>query len=364
MGTRFGRAALFTGSIGLIISLIVSAGSAYAATDGSSSITTSPVSADLNIQPGQSESTNLQVMNNGSKPLPISIELKLFTAHGSTGQAAIVNPNPNDPELSWVHFSQSTFTAQPGVWTSVKMTVSLPLSANLGYYYAVLFKPNLPTTSSSKTATVTLSNAILVLVDTGTSNELRQATVSAFSASKKVYEYLPASFAVTVHNSGNIFIAPEGSIYISKSASTIDPSTINSLNLNQGGGHVLPGSNRVFTATWSNGFPDFVPEKIAGQPVLKKNGQPIERLHWDLSNIDQFRFGRYYAHLALVYSNGQRDIPIYGTVSFWVIPWKLLLIGLLVILIPIALFIMALRYRHMYRKHRSSSSKEKKDKEV
>jgi hypothetical protein len=334
----------------LLATISLLPGSVAAATSPSSNITTSPITLDVTVKPGQTVTSTLQMENNSSRPVAISMELKTFKANGSSGQAVIETPSPNDPSPSWVHFSQNNFTAQPGVWTPVQMTISLPKDADLGYYYAVLFKPVLPTNGSKNTNSVTLSNAVLVLVDTGSTNEVRQLQVSSLTTNRSIYEYLPVNFSITVHNPGNIYLAPEGSLYISKNANFSH--VLASLNINKPGGRVLPDSSRVFSLQWQDGFPVFQPKTIAGQPVLNKHNQPVEQLHWDFSNIDHLRFGKYYARMALVYNNGERDVPIYGVVSFWVIPWKLILIVLFIILVQIALVITVLRYRHMYRKSR------------
>ncbi|MFZ3031816.1 MAG: hypothetical protein WA082_02160, partial [Candidatus Moraniibacteriota bacterium] len=42
-------------------------------------------------------------------------------------------------------------------------------------------------------------------------------------------------------------------------------------------------------------------------------------------DASKLRFGKYTAKLLLIYDDGKRDIPIEGEVSFWVIPWRLVL---------------------------------------
>jgi hypothetical protein len=345
-------------TLGLLFSLIVGillpSSIALADPTAPATITTSPVATSLNIQPGQSETTTLSVENNGTTPISVAVELRTFSASGDGGEAAISNgSDQSDPSLGYVHFSQTTITANPGVWTPIKMTISLPVNANLGYYYAVLFQPLLSIKSQKGASTYLSSNAILVLVDTGSTNEVRRLEVSSFTATKKLYEYLPATFNVKVHNSGNIFLPPVGSIYITRTETLSN--VIATLGVNKVGGRVLPESSRVFSASWDQGFPSYVPATLDGQPVDKKNGQPVLHLQWNYADANNFRFGKYYAHLVLAYSNGQRDIPIVATVSFWVIPWKLILIALVLLLIPITMLIMALRYRHMYRKSRRST---------
>jgi hypothetical protein len=49
----------------------------------------------------------------------------------------------------------------------------------------------------------------------------------------------------------------------------------------------------------------------------------------------------------MVYDNGQRDIPMEATVSFWVIPWRLIggFIALLALLAVLITYIIILRRR-------------------
>ncbi|MDP2837693.1 MAG: hypothetical protein Q8O53_00240, partial [Candidatus Moranbacteria bacterium] len=50
----------------------------------------------------------------------------------------------------------------------------------------------------------------------------------------------------------------------------------------------------------------------------------------DWNDASKLRFGKYTAKLLLIYDDGQRDVPIEGEVSFWVVPWRML-IALLVV---------------------------------
>jgi hypothetical protein len=333
----------------LAIFLVLQVGpTAYATPGGSSDLTTSPISSDLSIKPGDSKTTTLQVRNNGPQPVAIAIQLKQFKSNGTQGQATIIDPPAGDDSLSWVHFSQQTFTALPGVFTPIDMTIVVPKTASLGYYYAVLFKPVLSGAAQTNTNTVTLSNAILVLVDTSTPNEIRRLDIVHFTASRTVYEYLPASFELTVHNGGNIYLPPRGVINISRTNDFTKP--LVSLDINRGGGRVLPNSSRTFGMTWNDGFPRYEPKQVGGQPLLDKSNRPIQSLQVHFADSNKFRFGKYHAQVALVYNNGLRDIPVYAEVSFWVIPWKIIVIALVALALQVLIIVMALRYRRLYRK--------------
>jgi hypothetical protein len=317
----------------LFSALLVLAPAQAAAAPGGTNITTSPVSLNLPIKPGTSTTNTLQLLNNGTVPIPITVSVQTFTAEGSSGLAAIKAFAPNDPAPSWVHFSETQFTAQPGVWKSIKMTVDLPSSAQLGYYYAVLFKPTVTTEVGSKTNVLGASNAILVLVDSKSANEQRRLTLSSFDATQKRYNFLPATFNVTVHNVGNIYEPPRGVIYITRDNEF--RKVISTLDINTTLGNVLPNSSRTLSVKWNSGFPLYKPKIVNGNQVTDTTGQPVQHLTWNFSQIHQFRFGKYYAHLDLVYNNGVQDIPIESSLSFWVIPWTLLLVVGVILLILI-----------------------------
>ena len=285
-----------------------------AATTTGSYLTTTPISVDLSAKPGQSTSTTLEVQNNTTQPETITVKLDKFSASNDLGSASIVSPGKTDPSVSWVHFTK---------------TISLPSYASLGYYYAVLFTPKSSQISPNVNAQIKGSNAIFVLVDTTSGNEVKQLSLTNFSSLSGLYQFLPATFNILVKNIGNIHLIPQGDVFISR---TPNGKVIDALAINSGLGNVLPDSSRQFSASWTDGLPSFEAKKVAGQTITKHDGVPVQQLSWNFSeSISKFRFGRYYAHLVLVYNNGNRDIPINAYLSFWVIPWKLILIILLCI---------------------------------
>lgn len=323
---------LAVASLLIMVGAVVSAAPASAATATGSTITTSPVAANLSVTPGSSVSTQLQLQNNGSKAVTIQVQLEKFKAADENGQAQIYQPSPDDESLSWVHFSQTSFLALPGVWNAVTMTINVPKTAAFGYYYAVIFSPT-GSNASIPGNTFKGANAVLVLLNARATGEVNQLQIASFTSDRRVYQYLPATLSVKVHNSGDVFTAPRGDIYISR---TPNGPVIDTLPINSGAGNVLPGTNRIFQIIWDDGFPVYQSKRINDQIVSDKNGKPIMELNWDLTHLAKFRFGRYYARLVMVYNDGSRDIPLQAQVSFWVIPW--LLIGLaLVIVIVLAL---------------------------
>jgi hypothetical protein len=223
------------------------------------------------------------------------------------------------------------------MWVPVTMTISMPKYASLGYYYAVVFKPEVSTVSTKDNSVIKAGNAILVLLDAQTANANPQLQLSSFTATKKLFEYLPVNFSVNIKNTGNIYLPPTGDIFISKSSSFKSNSA--TIPLNEAGGNVLPDSSREFGLSWDSGFPVLKPKTINGQKIVDKKGQPVQQLQWNFANANNLRFGKYYAKLVMAYNNGSREIPVEATLSFWVIPWKILSIFVLaVILLVIGLY--------------------------
>jgi hypothetical protein len=291
-------------------------------------LTTSPLPVLLSTTPGQTVATTLRIQNSGTQAINLKVQLKKFRASGSSGNPEILNQGPGDDYFGWVSFSQNSFTAQPGVWNQINMTVKVPSTAAFGYYYAVVFsKAGAVPTPSGTGSTITGGTAILVLLDVKAPGEKRQLNVASFTSDKKLYEYLPATFSIKVSNAGNIYAAPSGTIFINRGSKTIDK-----LDVNPAGGNVLPGTSRVYTASWNDGFPVFEVERDNGQVVSNKSGQPVYRLKWDFSQANRLRIGHYTARLVLVYNNGTQDVPIQGSLSFWVVPWKAIITSILLII--------------------------------
>ena len=129
-------------------------------------------------------------------------------------------------------------------------------------------------------------------------------------------------------NTGNVHIAPRGNIFINQG----NNKDIAILEINQEKGSIIPNSSRVFDTTWSDGFPLYEQKVVDGKVVLDKNGQAEKKLTWDWNNASKLRFGKYTGKMLLIYDDGQRDIPIEGEVSFWVVPWRLILVILVIVL--------------------------------
>jgi hypothetical protein len=148
----------------------------------------------------------------------------------------------------------------------------------------------------------------------------RSIILDSFATNKKVYEFLPVDFLVRLNNNGNVHAAPRGNIFIKNSAGK----EVALLEVNFEKGNILPSSKRIFEARFKEGFPVYEERVIDNALVRDEEGNILSDLKWNFTELDNLRMGRYTASLVMAYDDGQRDIPIEGEVSFWVIPWRIL----------------------------------------
>jgi hypothetical protein len=301
--------------------------------DGSLNLVVGLLPTGLEAKPGTKISTELKVKNAGLTPEKIKISLMTFGASGEDGTPDLKDITPEEEFGKWVSFSRDKFEAAPDIWESVNMTIDIPADAAFGYYYAVVFsRDSEPLTEAERQANLVGSVASLVLLNVDAPGAKREAKLVEFSMPKKTFEFLPAEFNVRLENTGNTHVAPRGNIFISKSEEANDAL----LEVNQNKGYILPASFRKFDAKWEDGSPVYRIKTEDGEVVLDENDKPKSFLDWSNFSLDKVRFGKYTAHLVMVYDDGSKDIPLEAVATFWVIPWRIIAVGLVVLTLVLA----------------------------
>lgn len=297
---------------------------------GSLNLTTSPLPINLLTNPGETVTTDLRIRNSGTETERLQVGLLKFGPNDTTGQPKLMDREPGDDYFDWVSFSEDIFTAEPNVWHTIKMTIDTPPEAALGYYYAVTFQ-RAADANPEEGAALHGGTAILVLLEVYSPNAKRQMEIAEFASLKSVYEFLPAEFNVTLKNTGNIHFIPSGSIFITKGSEQIAV-----LPINEARGNILPDSARTFTAAWDDGFPRYEAIVENNEELKNEDGTPKRSLKWDLSRANKLRWGKYKATLLAVYDDGQKDVPLEAVLTFWVIPWRIIFVLVLMLALLVA----------------------------
>lgn len=297
---------------------------------------TSPLPITLVSTPGSTVSAEMKLKNEGSQTEHLVVDVMKFSAYEEEGKPKLLEKTRADDYLSWVTFSPSTFDLAPNEWKTITATFHVPDTAAFGYYYAITFSRQTATPVVQKLHTsIVGATAVLALLEVKSPGAKKEAQVVEFLTDRRVYEFLPVTFRVKVRNAGNVHLAPHGNIFLDHGRAK----DIALLEVNGDHGNILPQTNRTFTVSWEDGFPQYVPKVVNNAVYLDAKGRPQFTLKWDTTKMNRLRFGKYTAHLLLVYDDGQKDVPIEGKVSFWVIPWRLIAVAVsLVVFMTIGMF--------------------------
>ncbi len=304
----------------LIILLAIPLASNAQTDEGAFSIQVTPSPIIDAIKPGVSRTIEFTVRNTGTRKEELRADLKKFNINNS-GEVELTDEYPDDVK-DWIKLSDPTFMVEPGASFTEKLIINPPETVGFSYNFTIVISRDKEPVNNDGKTKIKGSVAVFTLLAVDRPGVQRKFEISEFSSSRRVYEYLPVDFTVKLKNTGNTIVRPFGNIFIQRTASSSQPISV--LKLNDAGGYMLPETSRTFPVDWSDGFPVYVKE---GQV---QEGQS-KSLKWDWSRVQHLRYGKYYAKLVAVYNDGQRDVPVEAEVSFWIIPWKFIIVCLVLL---------------------------------
>jgi len=268
------------------------------------------------VKPGTKTQVDLKIHNGGSGTENLKIEPRSFTYNSTNGQVDL-DDTAAPAVAPWIVFSQPKLTAQAGQWVTEQVTFNVPKDAGFSYSFALVISRQSDPKPTDGGRLIKGSLAVFTLVNVDRPGAKSNLEVVSFSTSKHLYEYLPATLNIRFRNNGNTIVQPYGNLFVQRSANA--KTSLATLAVNETKGYILPGTQRTVSAQWNDGFATY-------QSVPQPDGSIHKQLRLDWSKFSHFRIGRYTAKLIAVYSDGQHDIPIEGTVTFWVIPWRAILL--------------------------------------
>lgn len=306
------------------IGLLALPKAAHADGTGEFSLQVSPSPLVTTVKPGQATTTELKIRNAGPQTEHLSIVPRTFKIDPDTQKLDLDDTKP--PEFaSWIQFGSPTFAIQSGQTVTQKVIFNVPKDAGFSYSFALMIHRTDDTQPKVDSGRVLKGSvAIFALINVDRPGAVRSVQVAKFAPTQKVYEYLPADFQIEFNNNGNTIVQPAGNIFIQRD--THDKTPIDTLAVNSGGGYILPGTKRSLHTEWNNGFP-------VVKTTTADTGATQKHTDWNWSNLSNLRFGKYTAKLVAIYNDGTRDIPVESDVTFWVIPWKFLLVALAIVLL-------------------------------
>jgi hypothetical protein len=281
------------------------AGATYAQSEPGTgqAIEIAPPVINLKADPGQTITTKINLRGVSSETLIVSNEINDFSAAGEDGTPKIIfDEGEEDPYSlkSWID-PLPKVTLEPRQIKDISVTIHVPQNAAPGGYYGVVrftgAPPDLEGTGVSLSAS--LGSLIFVRVNGDAKESLNVEEFSAASTDGKsgsLFESVPIQFIERLNNKGNTHLQPAGQITIKD----MFGQKVATVNINLPPRNVLPQSIRKFE-------------------------QPF-----DSATIgDKILFGRYTADLNISYGDSHQTLT--ASTSFWVIPYKLIGIGIVLI---------------------------------
>lgn len=288
----------------------------------------SPALIEVNGEAGKSYTIEIRVTNVTSSELIFDSAINDFAAKDESGTPS-VNLDESLPSAasirSWVSVIDS-FTLKARESKTISASLSIPVNAEPGGHYGVIrFSGRAPAIEGSGVGLAASAGSLVLVRVDGTVDE--KLNLLSFKTAQNntwsgFFKYGPVDFEMRFENKGNVHVKPIGQIEIRD----IFGNKVETLAVNPDKGNVLPLSIRKFQST-------------------------LDR---------QWMFGRYTADLSIAY--GTTGQAIVESVSFWVIPYRLIVGSLIVLATLIFVFRTVIKRYNSYIIKRANNSNDQKTK--
>lgn len=255
--------------------------------------TVSPPVIETTIKPGGYMEGKMKIFNESTTPLTFDASLQDFIVDNDEGRPTILQEDTLSNKYSassWIAVYPHTFTVQPKERFEVSYYINVPKNARPGGRYAtVVFKPRSSlSVAGTGTAVQTQIGSLFYISVDGPITE--KAEVTKFDA-KRFVENGPITIFTSIKNLSDLHIRPKGYIKV-----------INML-----------GKQSYVT------------------PLTEYNIFPEAQRNYENTFGKKFMFGRYKAELIASYGKNN-NLPLTATIYFWVFPWKIVLILIVIII--------------------------------
>lgn len=282
------------------------------AEENGQALSISPPVLELNADPGQTVVASIKLTNISSGELLIKNQVNDFGAKNETGEPNIIFEETEGTSYSLKNW----ITAPPPFKIASKETkvvdfpIKVPANAEPGGHYAVVrFTGQAPELEDTGVALSASLGSLVLLKVSGETKE--QASITEFFSAGSDYsktsffEYPPINFVERIHNDGNVHINPYGTV------------------------EIFDIFNRKVGSAQVNGDPAELKNKP--RAILPNSTRRFEQTF-----NSSWMIGPYTAKLKLNYGKDNQSV-LAATTSFWVIPYKQILLAILLLILLILL---------------------------
>jgi hypothetical protein len=254
-----------------------------------------PGKTEVFLNPGDSMVKNITITNRINKTVKFKLSTEDFVGTDDPKNPVVLLGDESSPSSlkDFIIPEIKEFSLELGEKITIPVTVSIPTNAEPRGYYGALIVSNDPSQQDGfnskevegKTRIISRIGSLFLLKINGEGKEEGEVKDFKIIGPKKLfYEERPQGFEIAYKNTGNVHLVPYGTVAIKN----IFGKVVSTLPVDAY--FVLPDSTRYREINWNQGF----------------------------------GLGRYTAQLSL--NKGYGDQYEYLNLSFWVLPWKTLLI--------------------------------------
>ena len=280
-------------------------------------LTISPVKMEILGDPGQTLQGELTLFNEEKDTKTLYSSVENFESRGESGAPFFL------PEriglATWIK-TQEQITLKSKETKIIPFSIQIPKNAEPGGHFAAILWGTTPPQATGG-GQVAVGGRLGVLILLKVSGEVKEGGGLLDFGGKdkqKFFTSLPITLAYRFNNTGGNRVVPQGEIKIKN----LFGFTSANIPANKNEGSVLPGGARKFEVVWA---PLETPS--GGQSPQGETGfWSAVKTQWS-----EFHFGWYTARINL--SWGATNQTATTTYSFFIIPWQLLLIVIMILAI-------------------------------
>jgi len=292
-------------------------------------ITIIPPSFEKTTDPDQVITMSVMLFNESSATSTFTTSTANFTTKDEKGTPDFFPETNQDDLAGWITIDKGPFTILPGQRMEIPMTIKVPATADPGGHYTTLFfnEDNVATDTNTSGVKVNVKVGMNILLSVN-GDVIESAQLTSFTTvdGKNKYSRLPVTFNARITNNGNVHVRPIGTLTIRN----LFGGTTITVPFNATQGAILPTSVRKYEVVWDKETP-------SGSSTFFKEF---------VNEWNNFALGPYTADLALTYG-AQNDKLLTGTYKFFVFPWRIITLGVILIGLVLWLIIFLVkRYNH------------------
>lgn len=300
-----------------------------------SALTIIPPRLELDGDPGVTVNSDFKVLNETNETQIYYTQVENFEAKDETGSPQFVQTR--EGLAIWTSVA-SSITVAPGERKTVPFSIRIPKNAEPGGYFASIFVRTTPPSVNGGEVSIGARLGTLVLLRVN--GEIQEGVdILEFSSTekKRLFTSLPIEFYYRFQNTGADRVKPTGDVVVKN----IFQLTAKVLSANRTEGSVLPRSIRRFEMAWIHGGGG--QEDSAAEVSERTAGGFFSEAKYQWSN---FALGMYTAKLDIAF--GENGNTAASSYSFFVFPWQLLTIIIVVLAIIFIVLRFALRRYNRY----------------